>query len=63
MDIGYLRLEREVAKLERELHRLKLVRYQDRPSSDRYFQVKALWARRQATLAARRPPLALRKAG
>lgn len=50
MNIGDMRLEREVRQLERELKSLKATRYADQTASDYYIRLKGLYARRRAML-------------
>ena len=54
MNIGDMRLAREVLQLERELKVLKLTRYDDKAASDYYLRLKGLYARRKALLDAHR---------
>jgi len=54
MNTGDMRLQREVAQLERELNRLKRTRYDDEAASDYYLRLKGLYARRKAMLDAHR---------
>ena len=50
MDHNYMRLERQVARLERELQMLKSTRHNDKAVSDHYMRLKGTYARKRALL-------------